>query len=145
MTAENAIAKPFDSHDWTRRTGVRRPIPLPEKLPEGLAVHCDSCKVVVPSDAPRSGQCDCEYVALHKLAWFNPAETLAGQFAMATAAWALIYEAALRAGDAECVQYRRQYQMERKAHFAGSAARQAMTPEQVEAHAAHRRDGWLFL
>lgn len=122
----------------------RRPIPLPDKLPDGLVVHCDECKMVVPSDAPRSASADCGFVARHKLSWFSRTETIAAQHVMAVAAWSLIHDAALKAGEASVADYHRQFRADRKAHFAASAARQAMSPVQVAAALLHRRDGALY-
>jgi hypothetical protein len=116
-------------------------VPIP---PSGLIVHCANCNIVVPADAPRSTDSDCAFVALHRLTWFNPNETVAGQHVMAVAAWGLIHDAALKAAHPEATAYYRRFQLQRKAHFAESAARKAMTPEQVEAGKAHRRDGALF-
>ena len=113
-------------------------------LPAGLEVHCEACQVVVPSDAPKLEGADCEFVARHKLAWFNPKESPAGQHCMAAAAWELIHDAPLRAGHPDAVAYLRAFQRDRKNHFAQSALRQAMTPEQVQAGLLHRRDGVLY-
>jgi hypothetical protein len=114
------------------------------ELPQGLTVHCEKCNIVIPSDAPRPEGGDCAFVALHKLTWFNPKETITGQHCMATAAWALIYHETISAAHPESVSYLRQFKHERKAHFTASAVRKAMTPEQIEAGAAHRRDYKLF-
>lgn len=115
------------------------------ELPEGLVIHCDKCNIVIPSDAPRPEGGDCEFVANHKLAFFNPKETLAGQFCMAAAAWSLIYHQPLSARACpESVEYHRQFKLERKSHYAQSAARKAMTEEQVQAQRGHLRDGVLY-
>lgn len=123
------------------------------ELTTGLKLHCDACGIVIPSDAPvPPGAGDCAFVKLHRLAGpFNPEETPAGQHAQAVAAWSLIYFDALRAGDVEALAdgaarvYLRSFQRERKAHFAASAVRLAMTPEAVQAAHAHRRDRTLFV
>ena len=113
--------------------------------PAGLIVHCADCNIVVPADAPRSTDSDCAFVAIHRLAWFNPNETVAAQHVMAVAAWALIHDKALReTKQADCTAYQAAFRASRKNHFAASAARRAMTSEQVEAGKAHRRDGALF-
>ena len=65
-------------------------------LPPGLCFHCDECRIVIPSDAPRIDGGDCMFVARHKLTWFNPAGSPAGQHHQAAAAWALIYDDAMR-------------------------------------------------
>jgi hypothetical protein len=114
-------------------------------LPTGLEVHCDKCNLVVPSDAPRPAGGDCEFVATHKLAWFNPNETIAGQFCMAAAAWSLIYHEPLsKSVHPESSEYLRQFKLERSSHYAQSTARQAMTSEQVAAERGHKRDGHLY-
>ena len=114
------------------------------QLPDGLQLHCAACGVVIPTDAPVLEGGDCEFVARHKLAWYKPTETLAGQHAMAVAAWALIYDAALREGVPEAVAYRQHFQQQRRAAFAASAVRRAMTPEQVAAGRLHPRDRSLY-
>jgi hypothetical protein len=116
------------------------------ELPEGLVFHCGKCLVVIPADSPRPDGGDCEFVARHKLAWFNPKETIAGQHCMAVAAWSLIYHEALSVSvpHVEGVEYIRQFKRERKDHFAQSAARKAMTAEQVELASVHDRDWKLF-
>ena len=113
-------------------------------LPPGLAYHCEACMVVVPADAPRLPEQDCVAIGRSGLTWFNGRETLAGQFCMAAAAWELIHLKALAGGHAESLAYQRRFRLERKAHFAESVARQAMSPEQVQAEATHRRDGHLY-
>lgn len=119
---------------------------LPQVLPEGLVFHCEKCNLVVPVEAPRPDDPNCEFVALHKLSWFNPKETPAGQFAMATAAWALIHHNALSPefADPESVEYRRAFQKERKVHYKASAMYKGLTPDQLEAGRAHRRDRELY-
>jgi len=119
---------------------------MAHELPAGLVFHCEQCQVVIPADAPRPESGDCVFVAHHKLAWFNPKETIAGQHCMAAAAWALIYHEALSAkAHPESTEYLRQFKMERNAHFAQSAVRHAMTQEQVKLAVAHRRDWFLFI
>lgn len=114
-------------------------------LPEGLVVHCEKCDLVVPADAPRPGDGDCAFVALHRLAWFNPRETVAGQHAMATAAWSLIYhEAISNKTHTEAVEYLRQFKHERKAHFEASTVKKALTEEHVELGSVHLRDWKLY-
>lgn len=114
-------------------------------LPAGLRFHCAGCEIVVPSDVPEvpDALANCARVTRAKLGWFNPKETLAGQHIMAAAAWALIYEDALKAGHGKACEYVRRIHRDRKALYAGSAVRVAMTPEHVAAEAQHRRDGWL--
>jgi hypothetical protein len=119
-------------------------------LPAGLCFHCAECRIVIPSDAPLIEGADCAFVALHRLAWFNPNETPAGQHCQAAAAWELIHDAPLKAGHAGAVAYRHRFKRERKAHFAESAVRQAMTPEQIEEallgqRPEHARDRSLFV
>jgi hypothetical protein len=116
----------------------------PITLPTGLIYHCDACKLAVPSDAPKVDRADCAFIAKHRLAWFNPAETPAGQHVMAVAAWALIHDPVLKAGEPTSTAYSRAYHTSRKAHFTASAVRKAMTPEQVTAGLAHKRDGVLY-
>jgi hypothetical protein len=133
-----------DTHDYSRDRVIHK-IPLPATLPAGLKVHCDDCKVAIPADAPAPPEGDCMFVAQHKLAWFHPQETPAAQHVMAVAAWSLIYDAPLKAGThPESVEYMRQHRASRKAHFAVSAVRQAMTAEQLEAGKQHKRDGSLY-
>jgi hypothetical protein len=142
--ASSAAQGAPDTHNYSPHS-VRRPIPLPETLPAGLKVHCAACQVVVPSDAPATAAGDCAFVALHKLAWFHPYETPAAQHVMAVAAWSLIYNEALaKRTDAPSSDYMAAFRANRKAHFAASAVRQAMTPEQVEAGKQHKRDGALY-
>lgn len=121
---------------------------IEHKLPTGLSYHCLQCRVVVPSDAPKSGQADCETVAKCKLAWFDPKTTIAAQFVMAVAAWQLIYHQALKDGDVEVAEYKAKFQADRKSHYEDSATRKALTPEQIEAEIAHsvhgRRDAWIY-
>jgi hypothetical protein len=112
-------------------------------LPEGLVVHCDKCNLVIPSDAPRPDESDCGFVALHKLAYFNPSETVAAQHLMAVAAWSLIYHKSLL-GHPESAEYHSKFQQDRKGHFAESAVRKALTPEQVQAGLEHRRDSEFY-
>ena len=99
--------------------------PMPDgRLPEGLVYHCEACCVVIPADAPRPEGGDCMFVAVHKLAWFNPRQTLAGQHCMGVAAWSLIYHQPLsQQAHAESTEYLRQFKREREAHFEHSAAR----------------------
>ena len=113
-------------------------------LPAGLVHHCYGCKIVIPSDAPRPNEANCAFVAMHKLAWSNPAETVAAQFLMAVAAWGLIHNKALKSGDPMATAYQRAFQADRKAHYAASAARKAMTAEQVAAGLQHKRDAPLY-
>jgi hypothetical protein len=125
-------------------------------LPTGLEVHCDKCNIVIPSDSPRPAGGDCEFVATHKLAWFNPNETIAGQFCMAAAAWSLIYHEPLTASLCPAsTEYHRQFKDERKSHYVGSEARRAMasvhieaalTPilDDVKAESRRQRDEWLY-
>lgn len=115
---------------------------LPQ-LPEGLVYHCDECNLVIPSDAPRPSDPDCEFVALHKLAYFNPSETVAAQHVMAVAAWSLIYHKS-RVGHPESTEYHSKFQQDRKGHFAESVVRQGMSPEQVQAGIEHRRDSEFY-
>ncbi len=68
-------------------------------LPEGLAVHCDVCGIVIPSDAPSAPNADCKSIADSRLAWFNPNALPKAQHAMAAAAWTLIYHRALNVDD----------------------------------------------
>ena len=102
-------------------------------LPEGLVVHCESCGIVVPSDAPRPDGGHCALVAANKLSHFRPNETVKGQHTMATAAWWLIYHDLLHGPhpDAAVVAYWNQYRTNPKQHFVSSAVRCALTPEQV--------------
>ena len=118
----------------------------PKPLTAGLAVHCASCSIVVPTDAPTPSNGDCGAVEAAHLAWHDPYETVAAQHAMAVGAWGFIYHVALSSGDSQSLAYRKQFLSDRKGHFALSAARQAMTEEQVEADSkprAIRCDAWL--
>jgi hypothetical protein len=112
---------------------MERPVLLPVVLPEGLVLHCGGCGVVVPSDAPRPEGGDCALVAANKLSHFRANETIKGQHTMATAAWSLIYHDLLHGPnpDAAIVAYWHQYRSNPKQHFVSSAARQALTSEQV--------------
>src|SRR6185437_7511386 len=79
-------------------------LPAPQRrlLPEGLEFHCDRCRLVIPAEAPRPDADDdlkpshCEFIARHKLAWFNPQASVRHQHIMASAAWELIYHYHLR-------------------------------------------------
>ena len=110
-------------------------------LPAGLVIHCSSCNVVVPEDAPRpaSGG-NCAWVARNKMAPWHANETLKGQHTAATAAWQMIYHAAVHGAtpDAAAVAYWQQYRKNPKQHFCSSGAHQALTPEQKTAQAALR-------
>jgi hypothetical protein len=104
-------------------------------LPAGFAVHCATCNVVVPADAPRpAAGGDCAFVVRNKLARWYANETIKGQHTAATAAWKLIHHEAVEgpAPDAACVAYWQQYRKDPKKHFCSSAARAALTPEQVQ-------------
>jgi hypothetical protein len=118
----------------------------PPSPPAGLKLHCDKCNLVVPADAPADApEPDCEFVALHKLAYFHVGETVAAQHAMAIACWCLIHDKAIREHKhAPSIEYRRRFGVDRKAHFAESAAYKALTDEQRTAALKHKRDGWLF-
>jgi hypothetical protein len=118
----------------------------PPSPPAGLKLHCDKCNLVVPADAPADApEPDCEFVALHKLAYFHVGETVAAQHAMAVACWTLIHDKALRQHKHQAtLEYRRRFGVDRKNHFAESAARKAMTDEQVTSLKTHKRDKWLF-
>jgi len=117
-------------------------------LPTGLVFHCDKCKLVVPVEAPNIPNAACEWVAQHKLSYYEPKTTIAGQHAMAVGTWELIHHQALTAGSTEGIEYKQKFKLKRKEHYAESAVFKAMTPEQIQAditHAAHgRRDGWLY-
>lgn len=125
-------------------------------LPVGLEVHCDKCNIVVPSDSPRPAGGDCAFVAQHKLAWFNPIETIAGKFCMAAAAWALIYHEPLSKSLCPAsAEYHRQFKLERKDHYLSSGTRRSMTREHIEAavtpilndvkaESRRKRDLWLY-
>jgi len=113
-------------------------------LPAGLVAHCESCGIVVPADAPRPASgADCAFVARNKLAHWYPNETIKGQHAAATAAWKLIYHAAIEGTtpDAAAVAYWQQYRKDPKKHFTSSAARIALTPEQVQEQMAKQPQG----
>jgi len=99
-----------------------------QNLPAGLVVHCAGCNVVVPADAPRPA------VGSNKLAHWYPNETIKGQHAAATAAWHMIYHKAITgpSPDAASVDYWQQCRKDPKKHFVESAARKALTPEQVQ-------------
>jgi hypothetical protein len=116
---------------------------LPTNITPGLIVHCPLCNLVIPSDAPQPESYDCEFVAKHKLAFYNPKETIAGQHVQAVATWALIYDAQLE-GSEPATTYYKSFQKDRKTHFANSAVRKAMTPEQVIEQAKNKRDGALY-
>ncbi|QMV19700.1 hypothetical protein GOB94_14110 [Granulicella sp. 5B5] len=122
---------------------------MKHELPVGLKYHCDDCGLVVPADAPDLPNANCVAIAKAKLSYFEPAETLAGQFAMAAAAWGLIHRRSIT-GDAphpEGAEYHRRFRYERKSHFALSALRVAMTYEQIAAAKKARggRDRWLYV
>lgn len=106
--------------------------------------HCATCNIVIPSDAPKLTEADCAQIVSAKLTWFNPKETVAGQHCMATAAWALIHDKAIKAAQPEAVKYHNQFKHERKSHFANSAVRKALTAEQVTDGLAHKRDSSLY-
>jgi hypothetical protein len=113
-------------------------------LPAGFAVHCAACGVVVPADAPRPASgADCAWVVQHKMAWFNPQESIRGQHTMATAAWKLIHHAAVEGStpDAASVAYWQQYRKDPKKHFVASVARTSLTPAQVTAQLAMPKQG----
>jgi hypothetical protein len=114
-------------------------------LPEGLVIHCEKCDLVIPADAPRPEGGDCAFVSLHRLACFRPQETVAGQHAMATAAWSLIYHDVLSSKThPESVEYMCQFKKERKAHFHSSAVKKALSEEQIELGSVHLRDWKLY-
>jgi hypothetical protein len=117
----------------------------PTNLPAGLVVHCAQCNLVVPSDAPQPPESGCEFVALHRLAFYNPKETIAGQHVQAVATWALIYDTELKAAEPASVAYRNAFRASRKAHFGASAVRKGMTQAQVDAGVQHPRDRSLYL
>ena len=116
----------------------------PALVPEGLEIHCDACGLVVPSDAPRSEAHDCAHIARHKLAYFNAKETVPAQHVMAVACWAMIHDPLFRSpchrDHAAAREYQAEFVQDRKAHFAKSASRAAMTDEQVAAGKMHARD-----
>lgn len=114
---------------------MKRPLLLPAGLPEGLMVHCGSCGIVVPSDAPRPDGGNCARAAANKLSHFRPSETIKGQHTMATAAWSLIYHDLLHGSsrDAAMVAYWHQYRTNPKQHYVSSMARRALTQEQLAA------------
>jgi len=112
-------------------------------LPTGLVIHCDKCSIVIPSDAPVGPTPDCASVFRAKLCWYNESASILDRFTQAAAAWSLIHHKDLTAGHPECIEYRRQFQMERKAHFAKSAVRIAMTPEQVIVQKG-RTGAWVY-
>lgn len=122
--------------------------PTKHELPTGLVYHCDQCGVVIPSDAPKPDEADCEAVVYGKLAWFDPNATVATQFLMAAAAWHLIHDAALKAGHTESTEYRHKFKLFRKEHYEQSATYKALTDDQVKAELEHplhgRRDRWLY-
>lgn len=105
------------------------------ELPAGLAFHCERCRVVIPADAPRPDGSDitgdtelsCEFVARHRLAWFNPKATPRHQHIMASAAWELVYHQHLRGEQphAESVAYLRQFKLQPEEHWKTSAAAEA--------------------
>lgn len=143
LTQPTEQAKAFFS--TPREARLPRPVD-PATIPAGLEIHCAACGLVVPSDAPRpaSGG-DCAFVAQHRLSHFNAAETPAAQHVMAVCTWALIYDTELRGkSDAAASTYHAAFRASRKAHFAASAVRKAMTPEAVALQAQHRRDGGLY-
>ena len=112
-------------------------------LPEGLVVHCNKCNLVIPSDAPKPDESDCEFIALHRLAWFDPSATIAAQHCQAVATWSLINHKSL-VGHPESVEYHSKFKKDRKGHFAESAVRACLTPEQVKAGLEHRREGHFY-
>ena len=114
-------------------------------IPSGLQIHCSKCDLVIPADAPTPDIADCEFVSKHKLAWFNPNETIKGQHTQAVATWALIHDQAIKNEHPESMGYLHQYQKAHKEHFNSSAARNNMTPEDVQSLKKHPRDGWVFI
>lgn len=117
-------------------------------LPEGLVLHCEKCRIVIPTDAPKLPDSYCEWVAAAKLTWFDPNTTRAGQHCMAVAAWELVYHRALTEGHAEGIEYKQKFKLKRKEHYAESAVFKALSPEHIQTelnHEAHgRRDEWLY-
>lgn len=104
-------------------------------LPAGFAVHCASCNVIVPADAPHpAAGADCAWVVRNKMATWFPNETIKGQHTQATAAWRLIHHAAIEGPtpDTASVTYWQQYRKDPKQHFATSLARTSLTPAQVQ-------------
>lgn len=114
------------------------------KLPSGLQYHCDTCDVVIPTDAPAPGNGACGEIMAAKLTWYSPTAPLADQHVMATAAWSLLHYIHLRESHAECTAYLAAHRADRKAHFTASAARAAMSDEAVDLAAQHHRLGWLY-
>ena len=103
-----------------------------DNLPAGLVFHCDACGIVIPADAPRPAGGDCAWVAEHRMAWFDPDETLKGQHTMATAAWHLIYDRELKeAAHPQAVEYLRTFRSDPQQHFRCSHARRALSTEHV--------------
>ncbi len=113
-------------------------------LPAGLQYHCDTCDVVIPTDAPAPSDGACGEIMAAKLTWFDPRAPIADQHVMATAAWSLLHYAHLAAGHPECTAYLGAHRADRKEHFGSSATRAAMTDEQIAEAAQHHRLGWLY-
>jgi hypothetical protein len=88
------------------------------------------------------------FVAQHRLAWFDPQETVRGQHTMATAAWHLIYHAEVEGAspDPQAVAYMRKYRADPRSHFCTSHARKALSAEQVGQQRALKsnRDGGFY-
>ena len=102
------------------------------ELPEGLAFHCDRCRVVIPEDAPRpdiAGDIEvrCEEIARHKLAWFNPRASARHQHIMACAAWHMVYWHALRSETphAESAAYLKRFKLQPELHWRTSRIAQS--------------------
>jgi hypothetical protein len=106
-------------------------------LPEGLEFHCDRCRVVIPTEAPRPDADDdlaagyCESIARAKLTWFNPKASVRHQHIMASAAWELVYHFHLRAETphAGSVEYLRQFKLQPELHWRASAVAASLAPE----------------
>ena len=109
-----------------------KPIALLEapktQLPYGLAFHCRRCRVVIPLDAPSfETPGDCETVAKHRLAWFNPKASARHQHTMATAAWEMIHWHRIhRDPHPAAVAYKQQFNRRPEEHWASSAVAKAL-------------------
>jgi hypothetical protein len=77
------------------------------------------------------------------LAWFDSSATAAAQHCQAVATWSLIHHQSL-VGHPESAEYHKEFKLERKGHFAKSAVRSALTPEQIQAGVEHRRESHFY-
>jgi hypothetical protein len=63
---------------------------------------------------------------------------------MAVATWAMIYDTSLKVSEPESTAYHAAYRASRKAHYRSSAVYKALSAEQLQDGARHKRDGALY-